>query len=121
MSPARPRRGIDGRLPGLPAWRGRGWMMQIEPTGQACGAVVTGVDLAGPLAAETVAAIRAAWLQHHVLAFPDQRLSDDDLERFTLAMGGFGEDPFIAPIAGREHIVALARPAEDPAPIRTGI
>ena len=58
-------------------------MMQIEPTGQACGAVVTGVDLAGPLAAETVAAIRAAWLQHHVLAFPDQRLSDDDLERFT--------------------------------------
>ena len=76
-------------------------MMQIEPTGQACGAVVTGVDLAGPLAAETVAAIRAAWLQHHVLAFPDQRLSADDLDLFTLAMGGLGEDPFIPPIARR--------------------
>jgi alpha-ketoglutarate-dependent taurine dioxygenase len=92
-------------------------MMQIEPTGQACGAVVTGVDLAGPLAAETVAAIRAAWLQHHVLAFPDQRLSDDDLDRFTLAMGGFGEDPFIAPIAGRQHIIAVARAADETAPI----
>ena len=92
-------------------------MMQIEPTGQACGAVVTGVDLAGPLAAETVAAIRAAWLQHHVLAFPDQTLSDYDLERFTLAMGGFGEDPFIAPIAGRQHIIAVARAAYETAPI----
>ena len=64
-----------------------------------------------------VGAIRAAWLQHHVLAFPDQRLSDDDLDRFTLAMGGFGEDPFIAPIAGRQHIIAVARAADETAPI----
>jgi taurine dioxygenase len=88
-------------------------MMHVEPTGQACGAVVTGIDLAAPLAAEQVAAIRAAWLQHHVLVFPEQRLSDDDLEAFTLAMGGFGEDPFIAPIPGRQHIIAVARAADE--------
>jgi taurine dioxygenase len=91
--------------------------MDIEPTGQACGAVVTGVDLAQPLAPEQIAAIRAAWLAHHVLVFPDQPLSDDDLERFTLAMGGFGEDPFIAPIPGRRHIIAVARAADETAPI----
>ena len=91
--------------------------MQVEPTGQACGAVVTGVDLAAPLAPDTVAAIRAAWLAHHVLVFPDQRLSDDDLERFTLAMGGYGEAPFTAPIAARQHITALQRAADKPAPI----
>ena len=55
---------------------------------------------------------RAAWLAHHVLAFPDQRMSDDDLERFTCAMGGFGHDPFIAPIPGRKHIIAVERKAE---------
>lgn len=91
--------------------------MDVQPTGQACGAVVTGTDLAGTLDPEQVAAIRAAWLAHHVLVFPDQRLSDDDLERFTLAMGGFGEDPFIAPIPGRQHIIAVAREADETAPI----
>ncbi len=91
--------------------------MKIEATGQACGAVVTGVDLSAPLAADAVAAIRAAWLAHHVLVFPDQALSDDDLERFTLAMGGFGEDPFIAPIPGRRHIIAVERAADETAPI----
>jgi taurine dioxygenase len=91
--------------------------MHVEPTGQACGAVVTGLDLARPLAAEQVAAVRAAWLQHHVLVFPQQRLTDDDLEAFTLAMGGFGDDPFIAPIPGRQHIIAVARAADETTPI----
>jgi len=89
----------------------------VEPSGQACGARVIGVDLSEPLDAELVAAIRAAWLQHHVLAFPDQTIGDDDLERFTLAMGGFGEDPFFAPIPGREHIAAIRREADETSPI----
>jgi taurine dioxygenase len=91
--------------------------MHITPSGQACSATVTGIDLAAPLLADQIAAIRAAWLTHHVLAFPEQRLIDDDLERFTLAMGGFGEDPFIAPIPGRRHIIAVARAADETAPI----
>src|SRR3546814_2177227 len=61
----------------------RAMTLHITPSGQACGARVTGVDLTRPLDAATVADIRAAWLDHHVLAFPDQRMNDDDLERFT--------------------------------------
>ncbi|MEI6486273.1 MAG: TauD/TfdA family dioxygenase [Sphingomonadales bacterium] len=91
--------------------------MHVEATGQACGATVTGVDLSGAVDAATIAAIRAAWLQHHVLVFPDQQLGDDDLERFTLAMGGFGEDPFIAPIPGRRHVIAINREADETGPI----
>ncbi|MEZ5216375.1 MAG: hypothetical protein R2715_07250 [Ilumatobacteraceae bacterium] len=34
----------------------------VEPSGQGCRAAVTGDDLIGPLADETVAEIRAAWL-----------------------------------------------------------
>jgi taurine dioxygenase len=52
-----------------------------------------------------------------VLVFPEQDMSDDDLERFTLGFGGFGEDPFIAPIEGREHIIALSRRADEQAPL----
>lgn len=91
--------------------------MQIAPTGQACGAVVTGIDLSQPLTAETVTTLRAAWLTHLVLCFPDQRLSDDDLERFTLAFGAFGEDPFIAPLPGRAHVIAIQRAADETTPI----
>jgi taurine dioxygenase len=92
-------------------------MLTIVQSGQACGASVTGVDLSQPLAPDTVAAIRAAWLEHHVLAFPGQTLSDDDLERFTLAFGGFGDDPFIAPIPGRTHIIAVERQADETSPL----
>jgi taurine dioxygenase len=91
--------------------------MRVETSGQACGATVTGIDLTAPLSADAVGAIRAAWLRHHVLVFPGQPLSDDDLERFTLAMGGFGDDPFIAPIPGRQHIIAVARSADETTPI----
>jgi taurine dioxygenase len=91
--------------------------MKLTPSGEACGASVTGIDLSRPLDAATVADIRGLWLDHQVLSFPGQALSDDDLERFTQAMGGFGEDPFIAPVPGRGHIVAIRRRAAETGPI----
>ena len=91
--------------------------LKIAPTGEACGAVVRGVDLTQPLAKETVDEIRSAWLDHLVLVFPDQEMSDEDLERFTLYFGPFGDDPFIAPIDGHEHIIAVQRAADETAPI----
>ena len=39
--------------------------MQIEPSGQACGARVTGCDLSGELDPQMIAEIRAAWLEQH--------------------------------------------------------
>jgi taurine dioxygenase len=92
-------------------------LLSITPSGQACGATVTGVDLSRVISADLVAEIRAAWLTHHVLSFPGQQLSDDDLERFTLAFGGFGDDPFIAPIAGRKHVIAVKRKADETSPL----
>jgi len=89
----------------------------VTPSGQACGANVTGLDLSAPLSPKQVAEIRAAWLEHHVLAFPDQILSDDDQEAFTVAFGGFGDDPFIAPIPGRKHVIAVKRLANETSPI----
>ncbi len=91
--------------------------LRVRPSGQACGAQATGVDLTAPIDSDTVAALRTAWLEHHVLAFPDQFLDDDALERFTLLFGPFGDDPFIAPIAGRRHVIAVRRDAAETAPL----
>ena len=91
--------------------------IQVKPSGEACGASVRGLDLTQPLHADEMKALRAAWLEHHVLAFPDQTMSDDDLERFTLAMGGFGVDPFIAPIPGRDHVIAVERLPDETSPL----
>lgn len=91
--------------------------IEVTPSGQACGATVHGVDLTQPLDADTVADLRSAWLEHHVLSFPDQPMSDDDLERFTTSFGPFGDDPYIAPIPGRDHVIAVERVADETAPL----
>ena len=91
--------------------------LKVEPSGQACGARVTGLDLSQPVPDDLAAEIRAVWLEHKVLAFPDQRMDDDALEAFTLAMGGFGEDPFFDPIKGRRHIAAILREADETSPL----
>jgi taurine dioxygenase len=91
--------------------------VRVEPSGAACGATVSEVDLSGELTPELVSKIRAAWLEHRVLAFTGQRMDDDALERFTLAMGGFGEDPFFAPIEGRAKIAAIRREADETTPL----
>jgi taurine dioxygenase len=91
--------------------------LSITPSGQVCGAEITGLDLTQALDEDTIEAIRAAWMEHHVLSFPDQPLSDDDLERFSLYFGDFGQDPFIAAIEGREHVIAVERKSDEKAPL----
>tara|TARA_R110000823_G_scaffold119998_8_gene244377 strand:- start:44726 stop:45589 length:864 start_codon:yes stop_codon:yes gene_type:complete len=92
-------------------------MLEIRPSGQACGAAVHGVDLSRALDAQTITAIRRAWMEHHVLAFPGQQLADADLERIALAFGTFGDEPYFVPIDGSEHVVALTRRADEKAPV----
>jgi len=92
-------------------------MIEIQATGQACGASVRGVNLAEPLDADTVTTLRWAWMRHHVLAFPDQELTDADLERFILYFGTFGDEPYFLPIEGSEHVVAVTRRADEQAPV----
>ncbi len=92
-------------------------MIKVEPSGQACGATVTGLDLSIPLDAATIRAVRAAWLEHHVLAFPNQTLTDMDLERIVQCFGVFGSEPFFGTIEGSEHVVALTRKADEKAPL----
>ena len=91
--------------------------LTVTTTGATCGAYVTGLDLTQAISTDLAAELRAHWLEHKVLAFPDQHLSNHDLERFTLAFGDFGDDPFFGHIDGHEHIAAISRRADEKAPI----
>lgn len=59
----------------------------IDRIGFALGARVTDIDLRRPLDAESVRELRGAWLEHHVLCFPDQDL---DVHQFLAVARSFG-------------------------------
>jgi len=84
-------------------------LLSVAPHDHGFGAVVTGLDLGRPLDPEQVEAIHGAWARHAVLIFPDQCLAPEALENFTLALGEFGEDPFIEPMPGHPNLLELRR------------
>jgi taurine dioxygenase len=89
--------------------------MTLNVTAQpaACGAVVRGLDLSQPLDAATLDAVRSAWLQHQVLAFVDQALTLEDLERFALCIGPYGQDPYFESVPGHPHVAQVKREADE--------
>ena len=84
------------------------------------GAEITGLDLSRPLPPETLEAVKAAFVRHGVVWFPDQPLDHDQLEAFTLQFGAFGHDPYIAPLAERPHIVEVRREPDENATVFGG-
>jgi taurine dioxygenase len=67
-------------------------MMRIQPTNAALGAAIDGLDLRA-LDAAAFAAIHRAWLDHQVLLFRDQALTDADLAAFSRRFGDLDEAP----------------------------
>jgi len=92
-------------------------MIKVIPSGEACGATVKGINLTEHLDTNAINRIKHAWWQHHVLAFPDQRLDTRDLERISQYFGVFGPEPFFEPMDNSEHVVAVCRRANEKAPL----
>jgi len=87
--------------------------MQIIPNDGSFGAKLIGVDLTAKLSRGTVEAIRKAWLAHQVIYFPNQIMSLEDLERFTLTLGEFGDDPYVQSMANHQHILEVKREPDE--------
>jgi alpha-ketoglutarate-dependent taurine dioxygenase len=78
-------------------------VLDVQPVTPVVGAVISGVDLRVPLAAETVRAIRQALLDHGVVFFHDQELTREEMRAFVRHFGTpipepFGGDPAADPI-----------------------
>ena len=62
--------------------------LEIRKLHPAIGAEVRNVDFAKPLSAAQVDAINTAWMEHHVLVFPGQAITD---EQHVAVTRNFGE------------------------------
>ncbi len=79
---------------------------QTHKLSPAIGAEVVGLDLSQPLGDSTLAAVRAAWLEHQVLLFRRQGLTEPEQVRFA---SYFGE-----PVGSRSAVRVDQRPDADP-------
>lgn len=87
--------------------------IRVAPNASGFGAAITGINLSETLTEANSAAIRSAWLDHQVVYFPDQPLTHDQLERFTLSIGEFGHDPFVTPVQNHQHILEVRREPDE--------
>ena len=76
----------DSAVSRRPAAPGKASSVEVVPTGAALGAEIRGVDLAA-LDDHAFALIHQAWLDHLVVLFRGQRLSDDELIGFSRRFG----------------------------------
>ena len=74
-------------------------VIQIEKISPLFGARIHGLDLSKPLADETFKIVHNAWMEHKVLAFPDQHLDHSAYIDFA---GRFGE-PYGPPISHEDE------------------
>lgn len=83
--------------------------MQVTPTTGALGAFVTEIDLSVPLDAAAQRALRVAWLEHLVLVFPDQPLTEAEFLAFSKTIGEPGRYPFVTGLADYPEIIEVKK------------
>jgi taurine dioxygenase len=84
-------------------------MLTVHPVAGALGAEVSGVDLEKPLDAETVDALRRAWLEHLVLFFRDQPLAPTQFLDFARRFGEIVEYPFVKGLEEHPEIIPVVK------------
>jgi taurine dioxygenase len=87
--------------------------LKVSPQPGGFAAEVTGVDLSRPLDPAVLAEVKDAFARHAVLAFPGQPLTLDQLEAFTLQIGPFGDDPYVAPMEGHPNVLEVRREPDE--------
>ncbi|MFA5885270.1 MAG: TauD/TfdA family dioxygenase [Acidimicrobiia bacterium] len=88
-------------------------MITVEKVAGACGATVSGVDLAADLDDADVATIRAALLEHQVVFFRRQQLDPDRQVAFSRRLGPASPVPFVQAIPDHPEVIAVVREATE--------
>ena len=85
----------------------------VTPIAGALGAEIGGIDLSQPLAADDVAAMRAALLDHLVIFFRDQQLNSENFMVFAEVFGEPVAYPLIKGIDGFPFIIEVVKRETD--------
>jgi len=83
--------------------------LDIRPLSGALGAEILGIDLGHDLGDDTVAAIRAAWLEHLVIFFRAQTLAPAEFLQVASRFGEPVEYPFVKGLDGFPHITPVIK------------
>lgn len=83
--------------------------MLVTPTGGALGAYITEIDLSEPQSPSARKSLRDAWLEHLVLVFPEQPLSEDDYLAFAKTVGTPGRYPFVTGLVNFPEIIEVKK------------
>ncbi|MGD8860924.1 MAG: TauD/TfdA family dioxygenase [Myxococcales bacterium] len=89
--------------------------IELQPLSGLTGAAVLGVDLSTELSDDTVAAIRRALVDHHVLVFRDQQLTPAQQLRFGRRFGELDTHPFVASNPEHPQIIDIITEPDDAA------
>jgi len=87
--------------------------LEVERIAGACGAIVRGLDVAAPLAAEQVEALKKVLDEHLVVVLPEQAMGLDRLEAFTDEFGGRDVTPYVKPVDGRPFVIRVIKEPGD--------
>ncbi|MFC1664606.1 TauD/TfdA dioxygenase family protein [Pseudomonadota bacterium] len=86
--------------------------INIEPIAGACGAEVHGVDLSQELDDETFNVVKQAFLDHQVVFFRDQNLTEDQHKAFGRRFGTLNIHPRYEPMEGHPEIFQIRKEPE---------
>lgn len=80
------------------------------------GVEINELNLSETFSNEEIKKIRQVWLDYGVAVFPNQKLSHEQFEKFSLLFGNFGDDPYLKSLDERPNIVEVKRSPKEKAP-----
>ncbi len=87
--------------------------LSVRPLSGALGAEIAGVDLSSALDDGTVAAIRTALVEHHVIVFRDQDLSPEQQMAFGRRFGPLDTHPFVEGNSTNPEVLDIVTEPDD--------
>ncbi len=90
--------------------------IKIPSNSAKLGVEISDLNLSGDFTAYEISEIRKSWTDYGVAFFPDQKLSHENFEKFSLLFGKFGDDPYLKSLDERPNIVEVKRSANEKAP-----
>jgi taurine dioxygenase len=88
--------------------------IKVEPITGHIGAEISGVDMSGPIAPETFAEIKRAWLENLVVFFRDQNITPASIEALGSRFGQLSITSYTNPVPGFKFAHTLVRAADVP-------
>ena len=90
--------------------------IKIPSNSAKLGVEISDLNLSGDFTAAEISEIRKSWTDYGVAFFPDQKLSHENFEKFSLLFGKFGDDPYLKSLDESPNIVEVKRSANEKAP-----